>query len=99
MTARRLPGKLTVMVADSGAGLPEGFDLSSSDSLGLQIVRTLVVAELGGSLEINGRPAGGTLVVVELPVESAAPPYPGAAALDPGTKPGIRASLRRGPGP
>ena len=73
VTARRLPGKLTVMVADSGAGLPEGFDLGSSDSLGLQIVRTLVVAELGGSLKINGRPAGGTLVVVELPVETASP--------------------------
>jgi len=84
VTARRLPGKLTVMVADRGAGLPEGFDLSSSDSLGLQIVRTLVVAELGGSLKINGRPAGGTLVVVELPVETALPPHP------PARKPGSR---------
>ena len=71
VTARRLPGRLTVMVADSGAGLPEGFDLSSADSLGLQIVRTLVVAELGGSLEISGRPVGGTLVAVDLPVETA----------------------------
>ena len=99
MTARRLPGNLTVMVADSGAGLPEGFDLSVSDSLGLQIVRTLVVAELGGSLKIDGRPAGGTLVVVELPVETALPLHSRAPALDPGAKPGIQASLRRGPGP
>jgi two-component system, sensor histidine kinase PdtaS len=88
VTARRLPGKLTVMVADSGAGLPEGFDLGSSDSLGLQIVRTLVVAELGGSLKINGRPAGGTLVVVELPVETAAPLHL------PGREPGSRPSAR-----
>jgi hypothetical protein len=86
--ARRLPGKLTVMVADSGAGLPEGFDLGSSDSLGLQIVRTLVVAELGGSLKINGRPAGGTLVVVELPVETASPLHL------PGREPGSRPSAR-----
>jgi hypothetical protein len=86
--ARRLPGKLTVMVADSGAGLPEGFDLGSSDSLGLQIVRTLVVAELGGSLKINGRPAGGTLVVVELPVETASPLHlPG---REPGSRPPAR---------
>jgi two-component sensor histidine kinase len=99
VTARRLPGKLTVMVADSGAGLPDGFDLSVSDSLGLQIVRTLVVAELGGNLKINGRPAGGTLVVVELPVESALPLHSRAPALDPGAKPGIQASLRRGPEP
>jgi two-component sensor histidine kinase len=59
-----------------------GFDLSSSDSLGLQIVRTLVIAELGGSLKINGRPAGGTLVVVELPVETVLP-HP--AAGEPGS--------------
>jgi two-component sensor histidine kinase len=88
--ARRLPGKLTVMVADSGAGLPEGFDLGSSDSLGLQIVRTLVVAELGGSLKINGRPAGGTLVVVELPVETASPLHlPG---REPGSRPPARST-------
>ena len=97
VTARRLPGRLTVMVADSGAGLPEGFDPGWSDSLGLQIVRTLVVAELGGSLKINGRPAGGTLVVVDCPSR---PPHrcfsrPGA---DPGRQPGARA-LRRGPWP
>ncbi len=73
VTARRRPGKLTVMVADNGAGLPEGFDLSASASLGLQIVRTLVVSELGGNLEITGRPAGGTLVVIDLPVETASP--------------------------
>ncbi len=82
VTARRRPGKLTVMVADSGAGLPEGFDLSSAASLGLQIVRTLVVSELGGSLEITGRAAGGTLVVVNLPVETAAPSEPPLGGAD-----------------
>ncbi len=73
VTARRRPGKLTVMVADNGAGLPEGFDLSTTGSLGLEIVRTLVASELGGNLDITGRPAGGTLVVIDLPVETAAP--------------------------
>jgi two-component sensor histidine kinase len=71
VTAQRRPGKLTVTVADSGAGLPEDFDLSAADSLGLQIVRTLVAAELGGNLEIGGRPGGGTLVMVDLPVDTA----------------------------
>ena len=70
VTATRLPGKLTVTVADRGAGLPEGFDLDSTKSLGLQIVRTLVVAELGGNLEISNRPDGGALVAVDLPVET-----------------------------
>jgi two-component sensor histidine kinase len=86
VTARRRPGRLTVMVADNGAGLPEGFDLGTTGSLGLQIVRTLVGSELGGNLEITGRPAGGTLVVIDLPVENASPlrsPSDGAAAGSP----------------
>ncbi len=60
--------RLTVTVADNGAGLPEGFDLASTTSLGLQIVRTLVVSELGGRLRIVPRPDGGTEAVVDLPV-------------------------------
>ena len=80
VTARRRPGKLTVMVADDGAGLPEGFDLTAATSLGLQIVRTLVVSELGGSLSVTGRPGGGTLAVVDLPVETPCPADPGGGA-------------------
>ena len=71
----REPERLTVTVADSGVGLPEGFDLDSATSLGLQIVRTLVVGELGGRLRITPRPGGGTEAVVDLPVgpESSGP--------------------------
>jgi two-component sensor histidine kinase len=68
VTARRADSKLAVSVADNGAGLPPGFDLDAAASLGLQIVRTLVVAELGGRLEIGPHEGGGTLVLVELPV-------------------------------
>ena len=66
----REPERLTVTVADRGVGLPEGFDLDLSTSLGLQIVRTLVVGELGGKLRITPRPGGGTEAVVHLPVGS-----------------------------
>jgi two-component system, sensor histidine kinase PdtaS len=66
--AARAPEQLTVTVSDSGAGLPPDFDLDSTTSLGLQIVRTLVVAELGGRLSIAPRPGGGTVAVVDLPV-------------------------------
>jgi two-component system, sensor histidine kinase PdtaS len=66
--ARRAPGLLTVIVSDNGVGLPAGFDLDSSTSLGLQIVRTLVLTELDGQLEIEPRPGGGTRVLVELPL-------------------------------
>ncbi|MBO0819406.1 MAG: PAS domain-containing sensor histidine kinase [Nocardiopsaceae bacterium] len=66
--AARAPEQLTVTVSDSGTGLPEGFDAESSTSLGLQIVRTLVVSELGGQLSITPRAGGGTVAVVDLPV-------------------------------
>jgi two-component sensor histidine kinase len=72
VNASRQADRLVVTVTDNGAGLPPGFDLDSSTSLGLQIVRTLVVAELGGRLEISPRAAGGTTVRVDLPVELAA---------------------------
>jgi two-component sensor histidine kinase len=66
--AARAPEQLTVTVSDSGAGIPPGFDLENTSSLGLQIVRTLVVAELGGRLSIAPRPGGGTVAIVDLPV-------------------------------
>jgi two-component system, sensor histidine kinase PdtaS len=68
VTAQRTADRLTVSVADNGVGLPAGFDLGKATSLGLQIVRTLVVAELGGHLEIGPHDGGGTVVRVELPV-------------------------------
>ena len=72
VTAVRRPQQLTVTVADNGVGLPENFDLDSATSLGLQIVRTLVVAELGGRLEIKPRVGGGTRVLVDLPLPQCA---------------------------
>ena len=81
VTARRDEDALTVSVADNGAGLPAGFDLDKTPSLGLQIVRTLVVAELGGSLAVRRRPGGGTLAVVEIPVSGDLPvPLPDTSA-------------------
>src|SRR5215471_19559051 len=66
VTVNRVPTGLTVTVEDSGVGLPEGFRLDAATSLGLQIVRTLVVSELGGRLEISPRAGGGTAVLVAL---------------------------------
>jgi two-component sensor histidine kinase len=68
VAAVRGPGRLTVTVSDDGAGLPADFDLDSTSSLGLQIVRTLVLTELNGRLEIEPRPGGGTRVLVEIPL-------------------------------
>lgn len=55
---------LRVVVADDGVGLPEGRGPGSG--LGTQIVRTLVMNELGGTIEWSGREGGGTQVVLEL---------------------------------
>ncbi|MBP2703416.1 sensor histidine kinase [Microbispora sp. RL4-1S] len=62
--------RLEVVVADDGKGLPEGFDLEATGSLGLQIVRTLVVGELSGRLTIARRPGGGTEVGLSIPVQA-----------------------------
>jgi len=68
VVAERAPELLTVTVTDSGAGLPLGFDLENTTSLGLQIVRTLVEGELGGQISLRPRDGGGTIAVVDLPV-------------------------------
>jgi hypothetical protein len=68
VVAERAPELLTVTVTDSGAGLPPGFDLENTTSLGLQIVRTLVEGELGGQISLRPRAGGGTTAVVDLPV-------------------------------
>lgn len=63
--------RLEFTVADDGKGLPEDFDLDATGSLGLQIVRTLVVGELSGRLGVAGREGGGTEVSLSIPVQSA----------------------------
>ncbi|MEV4299970.1 sensor histidine kinase [Microbispora rosea] len=63
--------RLQFTVADDGKGLPEDFDLEATGSLGLQIVRTLVVGELSGRLGVARRDSGGTEVSLSIPVQSA----------------------------
>ena len=68
LRADRLVGRLHVLVEDDGRGLPAEFDLDSTSSLGLSIVRTLVESELGGQLQVGPRPGGGTRVELDIPV-------------------------------
>ena len=62
--AERSARWLDVLIHDDGRGLPGGFSLEKSDRLGLQIVRTLVSAELDGSLGMHDVSTGGTDVVL-----------------------------------
>ncbi|MBB2991360.1 two-component sensor histidine kinase [Mycolicibacterium iranicum] len=66
--AQRSARWLDVIVHDDGRGLPDGFSLEKSDRLGLQIVRTLVSAELDGSLGMHNGEAGGTDVILRVPI-------------------------------
>jgi two-component sensor histidine kinase len=66
--AERSARWLDVTVHDDGRGMPDGFSLEKSDRLGLQIVRTLVSAELDGSLGMHEAEGGGTDVVLRVPI-------------------------------
>ena len=57
--------ELTVAVQDDGVGLPEGFDIEQTTSLGLSIVRDLVESQLEGDIGMVSLPeseGGGTRV-------------------------------------
>ena len=51
---------LRIQVRDDGVGLPPGFDVTATNTLGLSIVRDLVESQLGGTIEMSSR--GGTIV-------------------------------------
>ena len=53
------PGGMELVVSDSGAGLPEGFDPKESKGLGMRIVQ-LYGAQLGAQVDHAAREGGGT---------------------------------------
>jgi two-component system, sensor histidine kinase PdtaS len=59
--------RLGVIVADNGVGLPPGASLDNVANLGLQIARTLVESEMGGSIQADSS-AEGTKVQLVLPL-------------------------------
>jgi two-component sensor histidine kinase len=66
-------GELIVAVRDDGRGLPQGFDIEKTTSLGLSIVRDLVASQLEGRIVTEALPAaegGGTNVVISVPVRA-----------------------------
>jgi two-component system, sensor histidine kinase PdtaS len=60
-------------VRDDGLGLPEGFDIEKTQSLGLSIVRDLVVSQLEGTISmqpVSVADGGGTSVAISVPVRA-----------------------------
>ena len=41
------------MIEDNGAGLPEGFDIHKTDTLGLKLVTMMAENQLNGNIEIK----------------------------------------------
>jgi two-component sensor histidine kinase len=73
LTLSQVSGALTVEVRDDGLGLPEGFDIEQTRSLGLSIVRNLVVSQLEGTISMSSVPlpeGGGTRVAISVPVRA-----------------------------
>jgi two-component sensor histidine kinase len=63
--------ELSLVVRDDGCGLPKGFDIERTSSLGLSIVRDLVMSQLGGSIIMEAVPpaaGGGTRVLITVPM-------------------------------
>jgi len=69
ITLVRRGEELFVQVRDNGIGLPPGFSIEATTSLGLSIVRGLVNSQLGGT--INMYNDGGTVVELVIPVDRA----------------------------
>src|SRR5699024_734673 len=66
VTPDRQGDHLTVTIADDGIGL--GDAQSPGNGLGTQIVRTLVSADLAGSIQWQAREGGGTVAVLDVPL-------------------------------
>jgi two-component sensor histidine kinase len=67
---------LSLEVTDDGSGLPDGFDIDDTQSLGLSIVRDLVRSQLNGTITMRNRQdvdpgTSGTVVTIGLPVQEA----------------------------
>jgi two-component sensor histidine kinase len=58
-------GRICIMIRDDGIGLPAHFDISRTNSLGIQLIRTLVQHQLKGSFTVKSQK--GTEIRMEFP--------------------------------
>ncbi len=54
ISAQRKDAICTLAVADNGVGLPTGLDVTTTNTLGLRLVRMLGEHQLGGKIELDG---------------------------------------------
>ena len=53
---------MELSVEDNGVGLPKGFDIAKTETLGLRLVHTLSVEQLRGTLDVHRK--GGTRFMI-----------------------------------
>lgn len=63
------PNRIVLRVVDDGQGPPADFDFEAQAGLGLTIARTLVRADLHGTIAADRNDAGGTTVTIAFPPE------------------------------
>jgi two-component sensor histidine kinase len=63
----RTDSSLLVTVRDNGVGLPDGFSVDTTSTLGLSIVRGLVGSQMGGTISMHNE--GGTVVELVIPLD------------------------------
>ncbi|MBU0561769.1 MAG: PAS domain S-box protein, partial [Bacteroidetes bacterium] len=61
-------GKISLTVSDDGVGLPQGFNIDKSETLGLKLVKILVEEQLQGNIEIISKK--GTTFMIEFEIEN-----------------------------
>ena len=59
-------GKINLTISDDGVGLPAGFDINTTKTMGLHLVKLLVEDQLRGNVEITGN--GGATFKIEFDI-------------------------------
>lgn len=62
-----MPAAVTLVVTDDGHGLPLDFDAAIQANLGIQIIRTLIEEDLGGTFRYAASASGGTAATLTIP--------------------------------
>jgi two-component system, sensor histidine kinase PdtaS len=68
INASKSGGQIRITITDEGPGIEKGKDVFATDQLGLQIVRTLIVDELGGGLTISANSPTGVKAEIVAPI-------------------------------
>lgn len=69
ISCHREESAIAITVEDNGQGLPEGFDLQKTMSIGFSIIQTIVKIDLGGTLQIRDT-GHGTKADIIIPLTS-----------------------------